>query len=173
MKLYRQLLHLIVDVLDPEPDRFHDAQPAPVEEFGDHLGSSVHEREHGGDFFAGHDHGDGDLLVGAHGIATALQRMGEDALVEEHQGIHRLVLGRGSDVSMHGQVRQERFDLRFGGEEVLARPHAVETDEPYDPIHIGALGVHGVVVETEHLADFIEELGLLTSRRIRHRRSPS
>jgi hypothetical protein len=99
--------------------------------------------------------------------------MVEDALVEEHQGIHRPVLGRGSDVSVHGQVRQERFDLRFGGEEVLARPHAMETDEPYDPIHIGALGVHGVVVETEHLADFIEEFGWLTSRRVRLRRSPS
>jgi len=26
-------------------------------------------------------------------------------------------------------------------------------------------------VETEHFADFIEEFGLLTSRRVRHRRS--
>ena len=60
----------------------------------------------------------------------------------------------------------------MGGEKVLARPHAVETDEPYDPLHIGALGVNGVVVETEHLADFIEEFGLLTSRRVRQRRSP-
>ena len=66
-----QLLHLIIDVLDPEPDRFHDTQPAPVEELGDQLGGAIHEREHGGDFFAGHHHGDGDLLVGAHGIDTA------------------------------------------------------------------------------------------------------
>jgi len=33
--------------------------------------------------------------------------------------------------------------------------------------------VYGVVVETEHLADFIEEFWWLTSRRARHRRSPS
>jgi hypothetical protein len=32
--------------------------------------------------------------------------------------------------------------------------------------------MNGVVVETEHLADCIEELGLLTSRRIRHIRFP-
>jgi hypothetical protein len=44
----------------------------------------------------------------------------------------------------------------------------VETDESYDPLHRGALGVHGVVVETEHLADVIEEFGLLISRRGRH-----
>jgi len=62
------------------------------------------------------------------------------------QGIHCLVLGRGSDDSMHGQVSQERLDLRLGGEEILPRPHAVETDEPYDPIHIGSLGVNGIVV---------------------------
>jgi hypothetical protein len=31
---------------------------------------------------------------------------------------------------VHGQVGQERLDFRFGGEEVLTRPHAVETDEP-------------------------------------------
>jgi len=33
--------------------------------------------------------------------------------------------------------------------------------------------MHGGVVETEHLADGIEELGGLTSRRVRHTRSPS
>jgi hypothetical protein len=168
-----QLLHLIVDVLDPESDRFHDAQPAPVEELGDHLGGSVHERENGGDFFACHDNGDGDLLVGAHGIDAALHGVVEGALVEEHQGIHGLVLGGGSDVSIHRQVGQERLDLGFGGEEVFAGPHAVETDESYDPLHIGSLGVNGVVVETEHLADVIEEFWLLTSRRVRHRRPPS
>jgi hypothetical protein len=49
----------------------------------------------------------------------------------------------------------------------------VETGEPYDPLHIGALSVYGVVVETEHLVDFIEEFGWLTSRRVKHIRSPS
>jgi hypothetical protein len=36
----------------------------------------------------------------------------------------------------------------------------VETDESYNPLHIGALGVNGVVVETEYLSHFIEEFGL-------------
>lgn len=95
-------LHLPTDVLDPEPDRLHDAQPAPVEELGDQLGGSAHERENSSDFFAGHDHGDVDLLVGVHCIDAALQGLFEDALVEEHQGVHRLILGGGSDVSVHG-----------------------------------------------------------------------
>jgi len=167
-----QLLHLKIDVLDPEPDGFHDTQAAPVEQCGHQLGGPVHERDDGGDFFAGHDHGDVDLLVGAHSIDTVLQSMVEDALVEEHQGIHGLVLGGGRDLAMHRQVRQERFDLGFGGEEVLTRPHAVEPDEPDDPCHIGSLGMNGVVVPTEHLSHVIEEFGLLTSRRGRHRIPP-
>ena len=94
-------------------------------------------------------------------------------LVEEHQGIHGLVLGGGSDVSIHRQVGQERLDLGFGGDEVFAGPHAVETDESYDPLHRGALGVNGVVMETEHVSDVIEEFWLLTARRVRHIRASS
>jgi hypothetical protein len=74
---------------------------------------------------------------------------------------------------MYGKVREERFDLRFGREEVVARPHAVETDKANDPLHIGALGVNGVVVETKHPSDFVEEFGWLTSCCVRHIRSPS
>jgi len=72
---------------------------------------------------------------------------------------------------MHREVGQERLDLGCGGSEVLVRPHAVETDESYNPLDIGALGVNGGVVETEHLADFIEEFGLLPARRVRHIRA--
>jgi len=115
-----QWRHLILDVLDPEPDGFHDVQPAPVEELGDHLASAVHERDDGGVCLACHDHGDGDLLDGSHGIDAALQGVVEEALGEEHQGMHGVVLGGGSDVSMHRQVGQECFDFRFGGEEIIA-----------------------------------------------------
>jgi hypothetical protein len=94
--------------------------------------------------------------------------MAEDALVEEHQGIHGLVLGGGSDVSMHREVGQERLDFGFSGEEAFARPHGVETDEAYDPLHIGSFGVNGVVVQTEHLSHFIEEFWWLTACRDRH-----
>ncbi len=45
----------------------------------------------------------------------------------------------------------------FGGEKIFTRPHAVETNAPYNPLHLGSLGVHGVVGETAHLADVIKE----------------
>jgi hypothetical protein len=61
---------------------------------------------------------------------------------------------------MHRQVGQEGLDLGFGGEKVFARPHAVETDESYDPLHRGSLCMPGVVVQTEHLSHVIEEFGV-------------
>jgi hypothetical protein len=58
---------------------------------------------------------------------------------------------------------------RFGlhREEVPARSHTVETDNPFG---LGALGANGVVVQTEHLLHFIEELWLLTSCCVRQMR---
>jgi hypothetical protein len=82
-------------------------------------------------------------FLSAHGIDAVRQRLLEDARVEEHQGIHRQVLGSCSDVSMHRQIGEEGFNLGFGEEKVVMRLYAMETDEPFDPIHIGALGVHG------------------------------
>ena len=67
---------------------------------------------------------------------------------ERHSRVLRAWLGGSSDVSMHRQVGQKRLDPGFGGEEVFARPRAVETDESYDPLHTGALDVNGVVVQT-------------------------
>jgi hypothetical protein len=44
----------------------------------------------------------------------------------------------------------------------------VETNKPHDPVHVGSLGVNGVVVQTEYLSDLIEEFWLLTFCRVRH-----
>jgi hypothetical protein len=93
---------------------------------------------------------------------AARQLLVEDALVEEHQGVHRHVLGGSRNVAMHRQVGEKCLDLGFGGKEVFTRPHAVETDEASDPLDIGALGVDGAVMETEHLADVIESFWTLT-----------
>ena len=74
---------------------------------------------------------------------------------------------------MYDQVHQERQDLRFIRDEVLMQPHTVEMDEPYVLIHRGALSVHGTVVQAAFVPPCLEELGLLTSGRVRHTRLPS
>jgi hypothetical protein len=45
---------------------------------------------------------------------------------------------------------------------VLTGPHAMKTNKPHDPVHLGSLGLNGVVVKTEYLSDLIEESRLLT-----------
>ena len=87
--------------------------------------------------------------------------------VEAPQVLHGLVLGCGSDVSMHGQVRQERCDPGIGGEEVVVRPLAVTMDESDDPLPREALGVDGIMVQTEHRSHVMEACGLWISRRVR------
>jgi hypothetical protein len=57
---------------------------------------------------------------------------------------------------MHRPAGQEGLDLGFGGEEIFARPRTLATDESYDPLDRGSLSVHGAVMVTEHLWDFIE-----------------
>ena len=108
------------------------------------------------------------ICCSTHPSVMRPQIMVEGARVEAYRGMQGLILGLGSDVFMHGQVRQERFDLRFGREEVVARPHAMEMDEADDPLTEGAFGVHRGVVQTEHPSDFMEACGLLTSGRVRH-----
>jgi hypothetical protein len=53
--------------------------------------------------------------------------------------------------------RQRRL-VRFGGEKIFARAHGVEPDKPDDPLHIRALSMNGIGVETEPVTDGIEEL---------------
>lgn len=151
------MFHGKVNVLDAEPDGFHNAQAAAVQHFRHQLRGAAHERQDGGDFVARHHDGDVDFLGGAHGIDTVLQRLLEDALVQKDQGIHGLVLGRRRHVALDGQMGEKRLDLGFGGEEVVTRPHGVEPDEADDPLDVGALRVERVVVQPEHLADVIQE----------------
>jgi hypothetical protein len=59
-----------------------------------------------------------------------------------HEGISEPAHGAGRP--RHAPTpRSEGFNFGFSGDKVVARPHAMETDEPYDPIRIQALGVHG------------------------------
>ena len=72
---------------------------------------------------------------------------------------------------MLDQIGEERFNLRFAGQEINARPHVMKMDESNDPLHIGSLAGDGVVLETEHLSNLIEKFWL-TFRCVRHIRSP-
>jgi hypothetical protein len=61
-------------------------------------------------------------------------------------------------MSVHGQVRDERLDVRCRREEIVAGPHPLEPDKSDDPFHIGSFGVNRVVVYAENLSDLIEKV---------------
>jgi hypothetical protein len=60
-------------------------------------------------------------------------------------------------MAVHGQVREERLEVRFRREAVVAGPHAVETEVAHDPLQGGSLGRNRVVVQAEHRSDLIEK----------------
>ena len=72
------------------------------------------------------------------------------------------------DFEMETFVKSGRRNRRWQGGRnsgrfwVLTGPHAVETNKAHDPVHVGSLGVNGVVVQTEYLSDLIEEFWLST-----------
>ena len=68
-----------------------------------------------------------------------------------------------------GQMGQKSFDLGFRGKQILPAMHAVETDELDCPINVRALRVDGIVVNPEDPAKLIQNFGLLTFGRDRHK----
>jgi hypothetical protein len=79
----------------------------------------------------------------------------EHIAVEEKEGAERLILGRGGDAAVRGQVREELADL--------IRPHlfrvalVVEEDEALAPVDVGALGADAIMPEPQAAPDLLEE----------------
>jgi hypothetical protein len=87
--------------------------------------------------------------------------------VEEENRRQRLVLGRGADVTVYGQVREEGFDLARA--EFLRMACAVEADEAADPVHVGLLGTQRVVACAYGVTNPIEEARRLPDDGRNHR----
>jgi len=65
-------------------------------------------------------------------------------------GEEGLILGRGGDLLMDGQVGEERFD--FGDTHLLGMAFVVEEDEAFDPANVGLLGAVGIVFATQRIS---------------------
>jgi hypothetical protein len=117
---------------------------------------AFHDRDNPGDLLARQHQRHIDLPVGPHSINHLVQRLLQHLAVKEHQRIHGLVLRRGGDLPPHGQVGEKGFDLPFPVRQVFAAAHAMKMDVPLNPIEVGALGVDGVVVEPQDVADLLE-----------------
>jgi hypothetical protein len=166
------LLHIEINVLYPESNRFHDPQSASAKKLGDELWGPLHERKQGAHLFPGHDHGHASFFLCTDCVNHTIQEVPKYAFVKKNQGVHALVLGRRGDIPAHGQIRQECLYFGFCGEKRVTRAHAMETNETDNPFNIGPLRVDGVMVKTEDPSDFVKDPRLLVFLWARHRDPP-
>jgi hypothetical protein len=78
-------------------------------------------------------------------------------LVEEEQGAEGLVLRRGGDVAVDGQIGEEVVDFRFTHFDGMAL--AVEQDVAFGPVVVRVFGADGVMAHAARVAEAIEEFG--------------
>jgi hypothetical protein len=96
----------------------------------------------------------------------------EDVLVEEYDGVERLILRGSSDVSFHGEVAQK--GMHFVGTHVPGVPLSMKEDVAADPLQIGFFGPQAIVFHPQVIANLVEKLwrGLGRVRELIGRLSP-
>jgi len=89
------LFHLQIHILDPQSDRFHNAQSAAIEKRHDQLPHALHQGDHFRHLRAAQHNGQVDFAFRPHRLDRPAQRHLQHALVKKHQRVHRLILRRG------------------------------------------------------------------------------
>ena len=144
-----------VDIFDPKTQAFEQAQTAAIEEMGHEPIVALEPGEDGARFGTGKDHRDFRRSLGPLEI-DELEFALEHMLIKEKQRAKSLVLGRGSDVSVDGQMIKEGGDLIFP--HIAGVPLIVEENEAADPIEVRLLGADGVTFDAKMPADAVEQL---------------
>jgi len=144
-----------IHVLDTQFQAFHHAQAAAVEQFDDQPVGTRQQLDNVDGLFPGQNGRQATRLFGLNGVDSAIQFYFEYITIEEKDGVERLILGRGGDVALHGQVGQVCLDL--------VHPHlpwmafVVEEDEALDPIGVSLFGARGVMFEADHVPYLVEQ----------------
>jgi hypothetical protein len=159
---HQDLVPVEVQVVDAEAQALHHPHAAAVQHQADEVIRAGQLGQQAGDLVPAQDHRQPLRPSRPDHPRDAARVDLQHLLVQEQQGAERLVLGRGADVPLHRQVRQESVDLR--------RPHllrvalAVEEDEPPDPADVGLLRPPTVMAHPRRLPHPVEQ-----ARRARRR----
>ena len=86
-------------------------------------------------------------------------------LVQEQDRAECVILRGGADVSLHGQVRQERIDL--GSPHLLRVTFVVEEHERLAPVVVGIFGADRIMLHSAGVAPPIQQPGRLRHGRMR------
>ncbi len=124
-----------IDALHTQAQAFHQAQSRAIHQRGHEPFVAGQVRQHGLYFFPGHHDGQAFGLAGADDSAQIANFAPEHMALEKQQSAKRLVLRRGADLLLDGQIGQKGVDFRFGHFGGMA--HLVKEDVPLDPLAIG------------------------------------
>ena len=105
------LAALELEVLDPQPERLEQAEPAPVQEGGNEAVDAWKGVEQPADLIAREDEREVPRPPGADRGAEAFELAAGHVAVREEEGRQGLVLRGGGDPPAHGEVGEEGDDL--------------------------------------------------------------
>jgi hypothetical protein len=136
-------------ILDPEPNTFNQPQPDPYcrQATSQYVPESpastrpISKPESTTGSFAVRD---------ARGNTVNIaQRLLQYALVQEHQRIQRLILGRRGHIAVYRQVSQESTDLRRS--HIARGPITVKANKPPHPVRVDLLCPYAVMANTDRI----------------------
>ena len=144
-----------VDVLDAQPQRFEQAQPAAVEQRGDETMNATQLGEHRPHLVA-REHDRKRVRAGGPDCRPqALDLASQHRAIQEQDRCQRLILRRGGDAPPHREVREERHHLEASHRFGMAL--AVEQDEAADPVDVGVFGAAAQMAQARRRSDAVQK----------------
>ena len=144
-----------VDVLHAKPHRFHDAKTCAVQQSPDEPMHAVEPRKNARHLVPGENNRDAQRRFRPFNVVEPREVCAQHLLVEEEQRALRLILRRWRDTPIDCERCQECLDLRRPQRRWMTL--AMEEDEASNPVAISLLGPDAVMLETDALADAIEQ----------------
>lgn len=145
-----------IDVLDPEPDAFHQPQAGSVKNSRHQKMVALHFVKDMLDFLLGQYHRKPGSPFGPFELYLPFDRNVEHSFVKEHDRIEGLPLGGSGHFLFTCQVAEKTFDFEFTHVFWMSFC-SVKPDIAQNPVRIGLLGPVGIMVISEDLLYLIHQ----------------
>jgi len=144
-----------VDVLYSQPKALHQAKSRAIQQRGDEPDAAIEPIEQRNDFVARENDRKALLRLRACRAGEAAERAIEDAFVEKHERIQRLVLRRSRYAPIDREMGQELNNVTLVHLSRMAQP--VIADVVLHPVHVDLLGTERVVLATNDIAEVLQK----------------